>query len=263
MPDGIRDRLAAIGRPVYCIAYSARSGSTLLCEDLMANGLGHPTEYFQTLDAPMLQGNVADNLVQLVQDATGGCFAFKAAWAHASHLVQRLREQGESDVGSDLRSIFPDIRFIHLVRHDKLAQAVSGWRAEATGHWHRTPLSRQQQPRPRVDFYQLSRYLTQFLTEDWLWQSYFEERGIPYLQVVYEAYVADRVGTLQDIGAFLDRTLPAPVLSDTLQPMRDAYSDEVVERFRARLEQPPFWEVERPWEQFIRRLGRRAPSTLE
>lgn len=260
MGEGIRDRLAALGRPVYCVCYSARSGSSLLCEDLAANGLGHPTEYFQTLEAPMLQGNVADALVRHIGDSTDTHFAFKSAWAHRSHLLQRLQEQGEIAEGADLTAVFPGIQFVHLVRHDKLAQSVSGWRAEATGLWHNTT-GTAQSARPPADFYQLSRYLTQFLTEDWLWLAHFEERGIPYLPVVYEEYVADRVQTLRTIGAFLGVDLPAPVLSDTLLPMRDAYSDEVVARFRARLENPPFFETERPWQQFVRRWATRiSPS---
>ncbi len=239
----IRERLAAIGKRIYCVCFSIRSGSTLLCHDLAQWGLGAPTEYFQFPDSPVLDGPLSDYLVQLVEGASGEYFAIKMAWEQVYQLTDRLKREGDSSVGFDLRTVFPDVRHIHIVRQDKIAQAVSAWRAMSTQTWH-WPVGTDVDPgRPEYDFEEIKLFLLQIIAEDWLWQSHFAELGIQPLIVNYEDYLADRVGYLARMTSFLGASASPTQLEDQLQVMRDDWTEAIVDLVRADLHAPrePNW----------------------
>jgi len=75
-----------------------------------------------------------------VESNPGQVFGFKVSWEQAHILCCRLRAEGVGDSSDafDLRFIFPDLRFVHVLRKDKVAQAVSAWRAYASGIWHKS-----------------------------------------------------------------------------------------------------------------------------
>ncbi len=234
----IRQRLAATGKRFYCVCFSIRSGSSLLCEDLAHWGLGEPTEYFHVADPALVNVNMADHLVALAQGVRSDYFGFKISWDQAFELTQRLRGDDDS-VGFDLRTVFPDLSYIHNVRRDKLAQAISAWRASRSGIWH-WPVGTQVEPgRPPYDFEAIKAFLQQALAEDWLWQSHYDEGVIQPLTVDYEDYARDRVGHLNRIVELLGANPATPQLEDRLQVMRDDWTERIATRFRADLYQVP------------------------
>jgi LPS sulfotransferase NodH len=224
------DRLAATGKRFYCVCFTVRSGSTLLCEDLAQWGLGAPAEDFQVLPEVYSNDSVADYVVRTVEQSPGELFGFKISLEQAITLSERLRDEGESDVSIDLRSIFPDLRHLRIVRSDKIAQAVSTWRARFSGVWHR-PVGTMVDPgRPEYDFEAIRGELYWLIAEDWLWSFHCENLAIPTFLVEYESYLGAREGTLASIAGYLNAGPKRSGVVDRLQVLRDEWSQTIVER---------------------------------
>ena len=226
----LRDRLERTGKRFYCLGFSLRSGSTLLCEDLTQWSLGSPTEFFQLASDPAAGASVVDYVLETVAGTPGPYFGFKITWDQAFILVERLRAAGEVEATLDLRSIFPGLRCVHMVRSDKVAQAVSIWRAVNSGAWHWPVGQSIEKGTPPYDFEAIRGYLVQVVAEDWLWRSHFTRLSIPHIQVPYELYVDRRLKTLRTMVGFLGAKPSRAPLVDRLRVMRDEWSEEVVAR---------------------------------
>lgn len=228
----LAERLEASGVTAYAVCFSVRSGSTLLCEDLRANGIGDPSEHFQS---PLGHGDfaTAETFVEhLVQTrAVGGHFGFKVSWEQAATLLAALVREGAALPGDDLHDVFPGLRYVHLTREDKVHQTISYWRALRTGIWHRPTGGDVDTPgRPALDLRDASECFLQLCAEDVLWQRFFRDSGADALQLTYEAYVADRPGHLARLADHLGVGGGAPLaLSDSLEVMADDWS-RVAER---------------------------------
>jgi len=161
---GILQTMSAM--TTYMIAFTARSGSTLLCDYLTANGLGYPTEYFQhpfgvankwhydQLGCPPddFMGFVSR---LLVLRANNGIFGAKITWDQKNALLEEANRYNSTF--HDMGDLSPGIKWIYLRRRDKVAQAVSLWRAAKTGRWHSTdPLP--PNPYPPYDYFAIFRY---------------------------------------------------------------------------------------------------------
>src|SRR4051812_7686283 len=144
---------------VYFVCATPRSGSTLLCRSLAATGVaGRPEEYFERLrhsglprepreyfgglppqDADLLDllpetrtgrpqhADLDRELPRYLEDGTtpNGVFGSKLMWGHLEDLLARL--------GPDtLEDRLGRLDYVHVTREDKVAQAVSLWRAVQT-----------------------------------------------------------------------------------------------------------------------------------
>jgi LPS sulfotransferase NodH len=230
--------MAASDRRFYCVSFTIRSGSTLLCEDLTQVGLGAPTEQFQFPEAPVLDGPLWDHIARLAESGDGPYFGFKAAWYQVAEVASRLRAEGLDHVDFGLRGVFPGLRHIHLSRRDKVGQAVSAWRARTTGTWHWPVGTHSALAYPEYDFPAILLQFRRLLAEEWLWQSTFDQLGILPLHIDYEDYVEDRAGHLRRIADFLDEPVELQPLHDRLTVMADDWTTAVVERFTTDLHRP-------------------------
>jgi trehalose 2-sulfotransferase len=227
---GVAENLAASGKRFYCICFSIRSGSTLLTRDLTNWSLGAPREPFQTPQYQIeLEPSTAQYIARLVEESPGEFFGFKVTWGQAAALLRRLRDEDPSHSYADLAGLFPGLRYIHLVRNDKVAQAVSAWRAGESGTWHWPTGVQVDLGTPPYDFLAIRARLLQFLAEDWLWNSYFERHNVSVLRVDYETYVEHRLTTMRRIATDLGSVRPGP-LSAGLQIMRDGWTEDTIRR---------------------------------
>jgi LPS sulfotransferase NodH len=134
--------------------------------------------------------------------------------------VRRAREgpgvaRGDAEL---LASLFPDPRYVLLTRRDTISQTISFWRALASGVWWQMegtrPAIQEQRPPSLEEIEALQAALAE---QERSWRHLFEANHIQPLEVVYEDFVEDYVGTVE---AVLDHariehaalTLPPPRL---------------------------------------------------
>jgi len=149
----------------YVVCASPRTGSTLLCTGLISTGLaGYPRENFD--DRPEVDAqykahiDTGDDVAYLrkvlrLSRSRNGMRGLKIHWHQLKVLERMLRatqqflaESGrEADFFAMQRSLFGPLKWIWLRRRDKVAQAISLYRASRSKVWHH-PASRD---RPSVD----------------------------------------------------------------------------------------------------------------
>jgi thiol-disulfide isomerase/thioredoxin len=143
-PDGVKQGVIPrweLMKPSlsYLICATERTGSYLFCDALRATGIaGRPEECFRPhLLAPFSKASdphayrVYVQRVLLEGMTPNGVFEAKLHWSHLEHL-QTLPEYQGIPLAELLVGIFPNLRYIHISRRDKLRQAVSFWKAMQT-----------------------------------------------------------------------------------------------------------------------------------
>jgi LPS sulfotransferase NodH len=240
------------------IATAPRTGSSLLAEALTATRrVGAPDEFFDVHPRNEMQWigrfNIPEgaSYIDHVEAATrtqNGVFGFKLHWHQMPALANRL-VQARSDAASltgrpvfDLiQHRFPDMRFILLGRRNKIAQAISYFRASDTNVWrlwndNRPPQSPAK--KPEYNRAGIERHLRMVLNMDAGWRRFFADHEISPLVLTYEDFVQSYAQTVQSVLSFLglrtdDLVLPPPAL----RRLADTESEEWERRFRA--EQAP------------------------
>jgi len=244
----------------YLICANQRSGSTLLCRALSDTGVaGHPDEYFLTgppeafppgwtfwEEGPLAQAHgVTDReqyleLVYDVGSTANGVFGAKlmrnnVEWVMRKfHEMPRFAGRPRADV---FHEVFPNLHVVHLVRRDRVRQAVSWARAEQDGVWvvsEHEPAVPSAAPAYDAGFIAgLERLIVDGERE---WWSLYDELGVTPYEVVYEDLVTDAGyehavrGVLDDLGVSGEGVaVPRP---RTLQ-QADAINDEWVARYRS------------------------------
>jgi len=159
------DRVLRVDGISYLVCATQRSGSTLLCELLKGTEVaGVPDEFFESLRptglprqprqyfedpafadisarlAPLDPGRPEDPgefegwFSYVLQRGTSrnGVFGAKMMWNYFDDFRERIRElPGLHDLTfhEALGEVFPRLRIVFVRRRDKVAQAVSLWRA--------------------------------------------------------------------------------------------------------------------------------------
>jgi trehalose 2-sulfotransferase len=236
----------------YLVCATERSGSTLLCELLGATGIaGRPEEYFEYLDAtgrvrqpreyfdadaepeilellpplkePLAPGEWDARLRDALARGTtpNGVFGTKMMWAYLPDFLAHT--EPEDAFGKPLR-------WIHVGREDKLAQAVSLWRAVQTAQWRAEDRGGGE---PVFHAGAIAALIRRFEEHERAWQDWFAERGVEPLEISYEELASDPHATVCKALSHLDLEtdgieIPAPPMSR----QADSRSQEWVERFR-------------------------------
>lgn len=246
----LSERLRAAGVRCYVVCFSVRSGSTLLCEDLRGNGLGDPSEHFQSPRGREGFDTAEAHVEHLLRTrSTGGWFGFKVSWEQAATLMRTLVEEGAAEPGDALHDVFPGLRYLHLTREDKVRQTISYWRALNSGVWHRPAGAGDDvpTPSPELDLRDATECFLQLCAEDAMWQRAFRQMGVDALAMTYEDYVADRQGHLGLVADHLGVERRDPfVLSDSLEVMADDWSRAAERQLWHHLSNPPVARWTRP-----------------
>ena len=178
---------------------------------------------------------------------SNGVFGAKIMAAYMAGLTGGLRSSlGEGVPEEDhrlLASVFPRLRYIRLIRRDKVRQAVSLWRAIQSWQWREDGPSGVPEPASergtdgaplRYSFDALDRLREGLEAEERWWDGYFAAAGIEPLTIFYEDF-ADRHdeavrGILRYLEIPLDDERPLP--SPTMRRQSDGRSHAWVERYR-------------------------------
>ena len=225
------------------VCATQRSGSTLLCELLKATGVaGIPKEYFQRfkdtglIDQPRqylagLEDEFALSLlpeldpgvpetsfdfeaVRRAGTTPNGVFAAKIMWSHVPDLTARLD-------GRTLEDVFGPLRYVQVVRRDKVAQAVSLWTAIQTQAWN----SKDAPEREPVYSFAAIRHLVAWLAAcERGWSGWL--KGRDPMVIVYEDFVGDPEPVISSLAG-------APAPPTPLRRQSGARSDEWADRFVA------------------------------
>jgi trehalose 2-sulfotransferase len=208
------------------VACEERTGSEWLCQLMAATGkLGRPSEYFNgdwfRKFIPDYPEDVAGEIhvAHRVGVSSNGVFSLKLHPRHFDKIVH---------AGEDLADAVPNVRFIRLSRRDHLGQAISMMRAQQTGRFHeyRRPANAE-----RYDTTELDQVLAEIISSSARWTRYFARNGIEPLQIYYEDFCADPVGTVRQIGRVAGVEIPDLVVDQQLKVQRDDVSAAWRRRF--------------------------------
>lgn len=237
----------------YAIATSPRTGSTLLTEALTATRqAGSPDEFFDV--HPHNEQNWINRFripagapyIDHLQAATrsrNGAFGFKLHWHQMPALGSRLQElQAEARGGARrpiytlLQERFPGIRFIWLIRKNRVAQAISYFRASESNVWRVWSDNRPMLPPsgkiPEYDRAGIERHLRMINHMDAGWQRFFTAHKIRPLMLTYEDFVQSYEPTVRRVLTFLDLPADNLIVPPALRRLADDQSQEWERRFR-------------------------------
>ena len=194
-------------------------------------------------------GNAKDDegyLDRVVAAATtpNGVFGAKVHWGHFLNFLAKIErgltsaERRVSAPGSELlQARFPGLRYIWLTRRNKVARAISHYRAKKTGRWQVDARwvtdDTGGEGDPPFDFEAIDALVRSGEAEDARWRQFFDEHGISPLELTHEELVRDIEGTVRRVLAFL--ALPADGLElppPSLRQQADHKSREWELRYR-------------------------------
>ena len=219
----------------YLICSSLRSGSTLLSEHLLASGLaGAPYEYLN--DAHMMAyaertGRAVTDIgsymmeIERLRTTGNGVFGMKA------HYRQTVRMVKSPDLMRQFLGHFAKV--IHITRRDRIAQAVSLFKANQTGLWtsRHAALGAEAAPAPGYDARQIAASLASVVDEDQGWSEVLSDAGSDVLQVTYEDLAHDPAPELARVLGHLGVAVSHPVVT---VPRIARQADETSRLFRDR-----------------------------
>jgi trehalose 2-sulfotransferase len=244
----------------YLICANARCGSTLLSRALSDTGIaGHPDEYFVTGPPEAFapgstfweEGSLArqhgiterDTFLQLVYrvgTTPNGVFGATLMWNYVEWAMDNFREMplySQASTEELFASLFPGLQVIHVVRQDRLRQAISWLRAAEDRVW---VVSEDEPARPQrepVFQYDVVVGMMDLIAQgEAAWMDLYQRLGIEPAIVVYEEF-SDPSGyeptirhVLEHLG--LDHTVGIP--RPRTMKQADHISDEWVDRFLRR-----------------------------
>ena len=209
----------------YIICTAPRTGSTLLAEALKATGCaGRPAEYFdihahneQYWIRTLGIRNDAEYIEKVVEAGTtsNGVFGLKVHFHQLRAVHAKLLAAAQSQkvngpamsVEALLRARFGEPRYIWLMRRNKVAEAISYYRAAKTGLWR--SLSAEAAHRNAMDaalafdFAAIDQYVRLVEDFDRGWESYFRQHRLKVLALCYEDLVKDYESTVRAVLNYL------------------------------------------------------------
>ncbi|WP_181820837.1 MULTISPECIES: Stf0 family sulfotransferase [Rhodobacterales] len=208
----------------YFLCTMPRSGSTLLCDLLTQTGIaGRPNSFFR----PQSMGDFANDwgippqtidgfdqsYIDTVRNrgaAETGCFGMRIMWANMPLLTARLSQlfRSTADDHALLQAAFGPLKFIHLARADKVAEAVSLDIAEQSGLWHRNADGTERErtaeaAEPIYDTARIQAAYDEVTDGQRAWNAWFTQQSITPLRVSYEALAAQPAPQLRRILSFV------------------------------------------------------------
>ena len=234
-------------RRTVLVCSHPRSGSTLLGEGLyFAGGLGCPLEYFHAGFRPGIASRwgcpalpeYASAVHQRRTDPSG-TLSVKLFWRDMAELATELAPGQFDDlhdcppeatspdtyreIAALLAPLFPAADYIHLVRRDRVRQAVSSTAVTQTGIWRQIPEmgKRTEAAPPRFDFATIERLIAYADFCHRHWRGFFAAIGtVPYV-VAYEDLARDYPAAMRAVLDHLGSdAVPAPVRMTRQADMR-------------------------------------------
>ena len=213
-------------RRCYVVCTIPRSGSNLLTDGLRdTRRAGMPKQFFLPKAEPRYAAELGINPVADYADYVRSIvntkathnevFGFKLMSWYLGDFLAGLREsQGfGNSTTSDmelLRTAFPRLRFLRIVRRHKLRQALSTARALQTGLW-KVQKGKNILREPEFDPDLIEQSLHEAKRQEKIWDDFFRRIEIKPFKVEYENLCQNYERTIQAVLSFLRIKLPAGV----------------------------------------------------
>ncbi|MBL6821363.1 MAG: Stf0 family sulfotransferase [Proteobacteria bacterium] len=226
---------AELGEVTFApLLFGNRSGSNLLTNCLHRAGLGFP-EHGEPMNIPSIERIAERHALNSLTD-----YALFLARRWRQHQVIGFKiniEQLFDLTRTGLLNHFKDIKLLHSVRRDRLAQAVSHYIAKSSGSWS-TQEEVSQPITPAFSAPDILQFLRRGARLEADYQLYKTIHGVAGIEVWYEDLVSDPKKTIETIGNFLNcaTDLSKVDLATALtQPQNRQLNQEFAERFRSEL----------------------------
>jgi trehalose 2-sulfotransferase len=170
-------------------------------------------------------------------------FGAKLMWGYFGDFVSLLREvpeYRELPIQELLPAVFPELRYVRVVRANKVRQAVSLWKAVQTATWRQEDSGDADEtqiadaaepdaadghgPRLKFHFHAIEHLLGQILANEACWDAFFEHAGIKPYVVVYEDFVDNYEETALDVLDYIGVETPD---SFSFKPRMRRQTDDV------------------------------------
>jgi LPS sulfotransferase NodH len=259
----------------YLVCATQRSGSTLLCELLRATDVaGVPDEYFETLRStglprqprqyfedesvqdiaerlpPTMPGNPEQpgefepwfRYVLQRGSTLNGVFGAKMMWNYLDEFKLRMAELPGLDglsFNERLDAVFPRLKIIFMRRRDKVAQAVSLWKANQTQQWRTESesdsevIETEEVLGAEYDYRAIEYLLNELHLWDARWEEWFHATGREPIRVFYDEFTVSRAATIGRVLDALGIDPPAPQGKKPMRRQADERSRDWVARFRS------------------------------
>ncbi len=211
-------------RRCYVVCTIPRSGSNLLTDGLRdTRRAGMPKQFFLPkaearyaaelgIDAGADYAAYVRALVN-TKITRNEVFGFKLMSWYLNDFFVRLREAHSfgNSTTSDLellRSAFPRLRFVRIVRRHKLRQALSTARALQTGLW-KVQEGKSSLREPEFDPDLIEQSLHEAERQEKIWDDFFQQIEVKPFLVEYEKLCQDYEATIRAVLNFLRIKLPS------------------------------------------------------
>lgn len=258
-PEGVTDTVV--------VAASPRTGSNLLVHTLRELGVGAGEEFWTermiwagrarwgvpTIDTRGVLGQTRrallrrdrwwlsrsfdrdqflryQRLIEQHRSTPDGVFVIKVFRLHLDQL-ERRNDMSPIDV------LPGRLHWVYQWRRDRVAQAISYFRADSTMAWVDTDGTRTPSFDPdRLvddDYAEIRRLVERFDRSDAWWRAWFQRHEVTPLELEYEEFVADLRSAVGQVLAALGRQTPDDIVGATVR-QRDEANDEIRSRLLAR-----------------------------
>lgn len=217
----------------------ARTGSNLLCDGLHSTRrAGRGQQFFlpkfeedlsarHALDA---RNDFAGYVRGIMAAASWNnrVFSFKVMAWYLQDFLARLRGPGAfgQETSSDLEVLnaaFPRLKFVQILRRNKLLQAISKARAIQTGMW-KVQEGNAAKHEPQFDAALIAKCLNDVRKDETVWSDFFIREGISPFLVWYEELCENYEGTIRGVVDHLKITLARDAIISPPRTIRQADS---------------------------------------
>lgn len=153
---------------------------------------------------------------------------FKTNWIDFSPVILA--------VGDDFNDVFPEVKFVHIERRDKVAQAYSLWKANKFNIWHREKGADYKSPVvEKVPLEIIRQHLSNLHAEELRWRQYFLEQSIVPHCVYFEEIVEDLSKSVTHAYEFFTGNAPENTPTSSMYRTSDEHDEIVLSDLRSRL----------------------------
>lgn len=217
--------------PLVLLAFTNRSGSTLLAEYLCQSGAVYGLGEFSNHDFVKKQTLKAGletfpDLIRHLEKGRGGrpLFGLKVSWDQLAMLIRW-----------NIPAMFSGVRVVHILRQDILGQAVSMSIASQTQQWTSKQPGLDIEPKLNVDA--LDALITHQQQADTQLQLLAGAFDLPYYQIHYAGLCHNPGPNIQSVLRFCGAPQPdwkpqTPTLGKQSGPVADAFRAKYLEQVR-------------------------------